>query len=154
LLIRRVKEEDLDYLASMFSRMYSLNAEFDPMLQVPEDLEQRVKQSLLEDMKNPDSMIVVAEDEGKVVGGARVKVQRRRFYVPERVAIIEEIYVMPAFRRMGVGNAILNYVSDELRKAGISSMTARFPAKNIIAVSFYRKRDFREIHHEFIKRIE
>jgi len=88
-----------------------------------------------------------------LVGAARVKILEREFYVPNRVAVIEEIYVMPAYRRSGVGEAILDYLTSELKGLGVDSVTARFPAKNVIAVSFYKKRGFREIHYEFVKKL-
>ncbi|BCU66933.1 N-acetyltransferase [Sulfolobales archaeon HS-7] len=152
--IRRAEEKDVEFIVDMFSRMYSLNSEFDPLLEIPDDIDERLRKSIIEDLRSENSVVVVAEDEGKVIGAARVRINKRRYYVPEAVALIEEIYVMPAYRREGVGDMLLNYVSQELKKKNVRSITARFPAKNLIAVSFYKKRDFREIHYEFIKKLE
>jgi ribosomal protein S18 acetylase RimI-like enzyme len=151
--VRRAKDEDVPFIVEAFSRMYSLNSEFDPLLQVPGDLEDRVEKSIREGLKGGKELLVVAEDGDKLVGAARVKILEREFYVPNRVAVIEEIYVMPAYRRSGVGEAILDYLTSELKGLGVDSVTARFPAKNVIAVSFYKKRGFREIHYEFVKKL-
>lgn len=140
--------KDVDVIAEMFGRMYSLNSEFDPLLQVHDEVEERLRKRLMEELNNRDALIAVAEDEDKVVGAVRVRLETREFYVPEKMAIIEEIYVMPAFRRKGIGEKLVDYVTSELAKRGARSIMARFPAKNVIAVSFYTKRGFREIHYE------
>lgn len=151
--VRRATEGDIPFIVEAFSRMYSLNSEFDPLLQVPGDLEDRLEKSVKEGIRDERQLIVVAEDGGKPVGAARVKILEREFYVPHKVAIIEEIYVMPAYRRCGVGEAILDFLTSELRGMGVDSVTARFPAKNVIAVSFYRKRGFREVHYEYVRKL-
>ncbi|ABP95218.1 MULTISPECIES: GNAT family N-acetyltransferase [Metallosphaera] len=153
MLIRKAEPKDIDSVADMFERMYTLNSEFDPLLQVHDEISERLKRSLVEDLKSEDSLVAVAEDGGKVIGAVRVRLERREYYIPEKMAVIEEIYVMPGYRREGVGEKLVDFVISELSKKGARSIMARFPAKNIIAESFYRKRGFREIHYEFIKRI-
>ncbi|MEM0373637.1 MAG: GNAT family N-acetyltransferase [Sulfolobaceae archaeon] len=152
-VIRRARKEEIDIVANLLSRMYRLNSEFDPLLQVPEDLEERMKKSLEISMIDDNFIIVVAEEEGKIVGAARVRIANREFYVPEREGIIEEIYVHPSYRRRGIGEAIINYIQRELSNKGIKIISAHFPAKNVIAVSFYNKLGFIEEHYHFIKYI-
>ncbi|MCG3109921.1 Mycothiol acetyltransferase [Metallosphaera sp. J1] len=152
-MIRKAEPRDVEVIADMFERMYALNSEFDPLLQVHDEIEERLKKSLSEDLRSEDSLVVVAEEDGKVIGAVRVRLERREYYVPEKMAVIEEIYVMPGYRREGVGERLVDFVISELSRKGAKSIMARFPAKNIIAVSFYKKRGFREIHYEFIKKI-
>ncbi|QKR00205.1 GNAT family N-acetyltransferase [Metallosphaera tengchongensis] len=154
MLIRKARLDDVNIIAEMFERMYALNSEFDPLLQVHDDVEDRLKKSLDSDVNGNESVVAVAEDEGKVIGAVRVRLQKREYYVPENMAVIEEIYVLPSYRRRGVGEMLLDFVIKELSRKGVRSIIARFPAKNIIAVSFYEKRGFREIHYEYIKKIE
>ncbi|AWR95803.1 GNAT family N-acetyltransferase [Acidianus brierleyi] len=151
--VRRAKEEEIDYLVDMFSRMYRLNSEFDPLLQVPDNLEEKIQKILKEDFKKDNVILAVAEENGKVIGSARVVIANRDFYIPEKVGIIQEIYVYPAYRRRNVGEKLLDYLYSELKKNDISVILALFPSKNIISTSFYTKKGFRELHNEFIRQI-
>jgi len=152
-IVRRAKKEEIEIIASLLSRMYKLNSEFDPLLQVPEDIEERVKKSLEVSMLDDNFLIVVAEEEGKIIGAARVRISNREFYIPEKEGIIEEIYVHPSYRRKGVGEAIVNFIQKELASRGVKIISAHFPAKNVIAVSFYNKLGFVEEHYHFVKYI-
>jgi ribosomal protein S18 acetylase RimI-like enzyme len=152
-IVRRAKKEEIEIVASMLSRMYRLNSEFDPLLQVPEDLEERMKKSIEISMFNDNFIVLVAEEEGKIIGAARVKIVDREFYLPEKEGIIEEIYVHPAYRKKGIGEAIIKYIQKELLSKGVKLVSAHFPAKNIIAISFYKKLGFIEEHYHFIKNI-
>ncbi|QGA55436.1 GNAT family N-acetyltransferase [Sulfolobus sp. E5-1-F] len=151
--IRRASREDVKTLIDFFSRMYRLNSEFDPLLLTPENLEERINKVLEKSLEDTNEMIVVAEDQGRVVGAARVLIIDRLFYVPEKEALIREFYVHPSYRRQGVGNEIVNFIINELKNKGIEIIGAEFPSRNLIAISFYRKMGFREIYCEFVKKI-
>jgi GNAT superfamily N-acetyltransferase len=152
--IRRATKSDIDTLADMFSRMYILNSEFDPLLQVPEDIRQRVRASVEKAISDENSLIYIYEEEEKPYAAIKIKFDEREFYIPSKVARIEEFYVHPAKRRGGLGGTFLNFVEEDLKKMGVTLIIARFPSKNLIAVSFYSKHGFREIHNEFAKSME
>ncbi|ACP39163.1 MAG: GNAT family N-acetyltransferase [Saccharolobus sp.] len=151
--IRRATKEDVKTLIDFFSRMYRLNSEFDPLLLTPENLEERINKVVEKSLEDQNEMIVVAEDQGRIVGAARVLIIDRIFYTPEKEALIREFYVHPSYRRQGVGNEIVNFIISELKERGIEILGAEFPSRNLIAISFYRKMGFREIYCEFIKKI-
>ncbi|MBB5253669.1 GNAT family N-acetyltransferase [Sulfurisphaera ohwakuensis] len=153
-MIRKAIEKDIEALTDMFARMYRLNSEFDPLLEVPQDLEEKVRESIKKSFNKDDVLLIVVEEDGKVVGGARVFISDREFYIPQKVGIIQEIYVYPSYRRKGIGEEIINYIEKELKEKGIDTVLARFPAKNVIATSFYVKKGFRELHNEYIRNIE
>lgn len=150
--IRRATKEDVKTLIDFFSRMYRLNSEFDPLLLTPENLEERINKVVEKSLEDQNEMIVVAEDQGRIVGAARVLIIDRIFYTPEKEALIREFYVHPSYRRQGVGNEIVNFIISELKERGIEILGAEFPSRNLIAISFYRKMGFREIYCEFVKK--
>ncbi|WP_338598365.1 GNAT family N-acetyltransferase [Sulfolobus tengchongensis] len=152
--VRKATKEDSRTLVDFFSRMYRLNSEFDPLLLVPENLEERVSKMVEKSLDDSNEMLVIAEDQGKIVGAARVMIVDRLFYVPDKEAVIREFYVHPSYRRQGVGNEIVKFIEDELRERGIEILAAQFPSRNLIAVSFYRKMGFREIYCDFVKKIK
>lgn len=152
-LVRKANEEDLKDIVDFFSRMYRLNSEFDPLLATPTDLEERVSKMIERSLNNQDEMIIVAEDNKRIVGAARVIIYNRIFYVPEKEAIVEEFYVYPSYRRQGVGNQIISFIEKQLKEKGIQLLSANFPSRNLIAASFYKKMGFREIHSKYTKKL-
>ncbi len=151
--IRKAVKTDVDSLAEMFSKMYILNSEFDPLLQVPDDIKQKVRKSVEEALSDEKSLIYIYEEDDKPYAAIKIKLDEREFYTPSTVARIEEYYVHPAKRRGGLGAYFLNFIEEELKKLGVTLIIARFPSKNLIAVSFYSKNGFREIHNEFAKSV-
>lgn len=152
--IRRATPADAEALTELFSRMYILNSEFDPLLKTPDNIRDNVKANIskeLEDSKN--KLIYVYEEGGTIYAAIKVSLVDRKFYEPRNVAMIEEFYVHPSRRRSGLGRLMIEHLEEELRKIGITMLVARFPSKNLIASSFYVKNGFREIHSEYAKLI-
>jgi len=72
-------------------------------------------------------------------------VRERPFYAPEFEGVIVDIYLLPLYRRRGVGEYLLAEVTAALKAKGAGVVTAEFPAQNEIAVRFYAKRGFRPV---------
>ena len=124
-------------------------AEFDPLLKVRPDAEARAEEVLRRDIDNPEAVVLAAEgigpDKNKVVGVVRAQVRERPFYSPEREGVILDIYLLPIYRRKGVGEFLLQEITAKLKEKGAGVVTAEFPTQNEIAVRFYAKRGFRPI---------
>ena len=149
--IRKATQSDAKALVQMFVRMYQLNSEFDPMLQVVDDLQAKVEKVVDEALNDKNSFIFVYEEGGELYGAVKIRLIDRIFYSPQTVAQIEEFYVVPAKRRSSIGRQLVAYAESELKKLGVKLLMARFPSKNIIASSFYVKNGFREVHSEYGK---
>ncbi|ARM75480.1 GNAT family N-acetyltransferase [Acidianus manzaensis] len=152
--VRKGTKEDINEIVDFFSRMYRLNSEFDPLLSVPNDLEEKVRKNVEKSLENHNEIIVIAEDKDKIVGASRVIIYDRIFYEPEEEAMIEEFYVYPSYRRQGVGQLIVEYIEKQLNDRGIQLLSANFPSRNLIAASFYKKMGFREIYSKYVRKIE
>ena len=147
--LRPARDTDVAALVPLLLRLKRLNEEFDPLLKVREDAEQQARQILKADVGNPKAVVLAAEgvgpDRGKVVGFVRAHVRERAFYAPEFEGVILDIYLLPLYRRRGVGEFVLEEVTKALKAKGAGIVTAEFPAQNEIASRFYSKRGFRPI---------
>jgi ribosomal protein S18 acetylase RimI-like enzyme len=147
--LRPARDADVSALVPLLLRLKRLNEEFDPLLKVREDAEQQARQILKSDIGNPKAVVLAAEgvgpDRDKVVGFVRAHVRERPFYAPEQEGVILDIYLLPLYRRRGVGEFVLRATSDALKAKGAGIVTAEFPAQNEIAARFYTKRGFRPI---------
>ena len=147
--MRPAREKDVPSLVPLIVRLKRLNEEFDPLLKVREDVESQAKQILHADLENPQAVVLAAEgvgpDKDKVVGVVRAHLRERPFYTPEKEGVILDIYLLPLYRRRGVGEHVLQEVTARLKELGAGIVTAEFPTQNEIATRFYAKRGFRPI---------
>jgi len=147
--LRPATAADAAGLAPLLVRLKRLNEEFDPLLKVRPDVERSAVEVLTRDVANPDAVVLAAEgtgaDTGKLVGVVRALVRDRPFYAPEKEGVIFDIYLLPIYRRHGVGEYLLEETTRQLKAKGAGIVTADFPVRNEIAVRFYAKRGFRPI---------
>ncbi len=147
--LRAAVEADVPALVPLLLRLKRLNEEFDPLLKVRDDAEKQAREVLRLQISDPKAVVLAAEgtgpDRDKLVGVVRATVRERPFYTPEFEGVIQDIYLLPLYRRRGVGEYLLQEVTAALKAKGAGVMTAEFPAQNEIAVRFYAKRGFRPI---------
>jgi ribosomal protein S18 acetylase RimI-like enzyme len=147
--LRPARAADVPALVPLLLRLKRLNEEFDPLLKVRDDADHQANEVLRAQLTDPKVIILAAEgigpDKDKVVGFVRALVRERPFYTPEWEGVIVDIYLLPLYRRHGVGEYLLREVSAALKAKGAGVVTAEFPAQNEIANRFYAKRGFRPI---------
>ncbi|MGA9839457.1 MAG: GNAT family N-acetyltransferase [Thermoplasmata archaeon] len=147
--LRPARPGDVPALVPLLLRLKRLNEEFDPLLKVRDDAERQANEVLRAQLADPKAVILAAEgvgpDKDKVVGFVRAVVRERPFYTPEWEGVIVDIYLLPLYRRHGVGEYLLRETSAALKAKGAGVVTAEFPAQNEIANRFYAKRGFRPI---------
>ena len=147
--VRFAAESDVPALVPLLVRLKRLNEEFDPLLKVRTDVDERAREVLKADLTNPRAVVLAAEGVGaekdKVVGVVRAQVRERMFYWPELEGVILDIYLLPLYRRHGVGEYLLKETIEHLKAKGARVVTAEFPSQNEIAGRFYAKRGFRPI---------
>ncbi|MGC9050217.1 N-acetyltransferase family protein [Pyrobaculum sp.] len=152
-VIRPATKEDLDSAVQLVVRLRKLNAEFDPLLQVAPDVEQAARKYLENALNNPSSVLVVAVEGSKVVGLLKGDVEDRIFYYPKYAGIIKDFYILPEYRRKGIGKRLMMEGVEQLRKRGAEVIMASFPALNEIAINFYKKMGFRPVEYLFAKEV-
>ncbi len=147
--LRPARDADVAAIVPLLLRLKRLNEEFDPLLKVRDDAEAQARETVRGQLADPKAVVLVAEGSGadreKVVGFVRAVVRERPFYTPQFEGVIVDIYLLPLYRRRGVGEYLLAEVSSALKAKGAGVVTAEFPAQNEIAVRFYAKRGFRPV---------
>ena len=112
-----------------------------------QEAEERATEVLKNDLHDPEAIVLVTEgvgpDKDRVVGVIRARVRDRPFYVPQREGVILDIYLLPLYRRRGVGEYLLEEATTALKAKGAGILTAEFPLQNQIATAIYHKRGFR-----------
>jgi|FaiFalFF_MnMetaG_3_1042247.scaffolds.fasta_scaffold00384_21 ribosomal protein S18 acetylase RimI-like enzyme len=143
--IREAVREDLAQIAELVVRLKRLNGEFDALLAPSSTLVEDARRYVEEAFGRADSLLLVAARGGKVIGVVKAEIRRRLFYEPKVEGEIQDFYVLPEFRRSGVGARMLREAIGRLKARGAELVTAEFPSHNLIAVNFYVKQGFRAL---------
>jgi ribosomal protein S18 acetylase RimI-like enzyme len=143
--IREAPPEKAGEIADLIVRLKRLNGEFDALLSPAEDLEQQARDYVRAALGERKKLVLIAEREAKVLAVLIGEVRRRSFYRPSSEGVISDFYVLPEYRRTGIGARLLAEAAKRLRAMGAELLTAEFPSQNLIAVNFYRKHGFRAL---------
>ncbi len=150
--VRRAEEKDLENVVELVVRLKRLNSEFDPLLKVRDDIYTQVKNWVSGYLNNKGKLLLVAEsDDGRIIGALVSEVRERLFYEPRMEGVIMDFYIMPEFRRKGIGKMMMDEAIRLLREMGAHVISAEFPAQNQISVAFYRKYGFRPMMNVYVK---
>ena len=147
--VRPARAEDVPALVGLLVRLKRLKVFFDLIMKVSAEAELQASKVHQAGLTDPRAMVLAAEgsgpDQGKIVGVVRAALRDRLFYTPEVEGVILDIYLLPAYRRKGVGEYLLSETTRVLKEKGAGIVTAEFPAQNQIAARFYAKRGFRPV---------
>jgi Acetyltransferases len=89
--------------------------------------------------------VLVADFKGKIVGAVMGEILDRPFYQPEKELRITEIYLLPEFRKGGLGKKMLDALVAKEGKKGCNIITVEFPSENLLAHKFYTGLGMRSI---------
>lgn len=144
--IRRATKSDKTAIVDLLARQKRLNEEFDTHFRVSDQLEKRIDEYLERVIADHDGYIVlVGEDDGKVVAVVSAFLRDRLFYEPRIEVRITDFYIHPEYRRRGLGKALTNQLIKESAIKGTDLITVEFPSLNMIARNFSESLSFKEI---------
>ncbi|GBC70570.1 hypothetical protein HRbin02_00338 [Candidatus Calditenuaceae archaeon HR02] len=152
--VRLAEERDREQIIDLMVRAKRLNEEFDPLLKLSSRLQEVVTKYVEEALTSPASLLVVAERGGRLVGILKAEIVNRIFYDPPLEGIIRELYILPEYRRKGVGKMLVTEAFRILQERGAGLLTAEFPSLHKIAVEFYEKMGFRPIFSKYTIEID
>lgn len=84
----------------------------------------------------------VWEIAGEVVGWSWLKAHENEFFKEGVYGEIKEIYVVPKFRRKGIGETMMIHVHNWFKEKGVNTVRVETAASNKTAMVFYRKIGF------------
>ena len=85
-----------------------------------------------------NNIVLIAETNSKIVGFAYVKIMSWHW------AMVDNFYVLPAYRRKGIGSLIEKSLESELRKKGISYVSRLVKPSHKTSMKFLEKRNFKK----------
>lgn len=152
-IIRIARKEDVDQISDLVLRLKKLNEEFDPLYTVRQEAPEIARKYVSDSLGKEDVITLVAESSGRVVGVVRAEIRSRIFYEPLIAGVITDLYVLPSYRRKGVGEALISSLAKILKSKGVTLVSAEFPPMNKIAVEFYTSLGFKPLLYVFFKEL-
>jgi diamine N-acetyltransferase len=100
----------------------------------------------LEEINHPETIFLVAEEDGKMAGYAKLNMNASNEHVNGGKSLeLSRIYLLQEFIGKGIGRELMQRCIDEARQRGCDSLWLGVWEHNRNAIDFYRKLGFREV---------
>lgn len=137
--VRAAKTADEPAILALVKDEMSAHERLDPRFRPRADAVGRYAIYLRDRMREIDSTVFVAEEEGRVIGVAigSMRVQDA-FFETRRYGYVSDLMVMPEARRRGIGRALWTRVALWFRSVGISVVRLHVATKSTEARGFWK----------------
>ena len=132
-MIARVREEDLDDLLPLM-RGYCDFYEIAP----PDERLLRLSRMLLENPDHDGVQLIARDDEGRAVGFATIYWSFST-HATDRVAIMNDLFVLPETRGTGLADALISACADVARERGAAELVWQTAKDNVRARKVYER---------------
>lgn len=150
--VRPVSCDELEKLIELNKRIFINNPKYDEDLIVDFADTDIGRKFFAESINNKNGVCLVAEEDGEFVGyvsGGRKEVPYRRGVYFE----IDNLGVVPEQNGRGIGRMLMESVTNWAKENGYTKIYVESYARNMDAISFYRKNGFNDIDLSLEKKI-
>ena len=140
--IREAAPEDYDGLIEVLAEIDAYHAEHLPHVFRPTCGPARSRAYVLSLLEDPDSVLLVAEEGGRVVGVADVRAHTTPdipVLVPRRYAMVDAIVVRRTHQGRGIGRELMRCAESWARASGLEEVRLNVWEFNQGAIAFYEK---------------
>ncbi len=141
--VRPAASEDVPYLLELYREALAEQVELREAWGVAEGLAEPLDTTIAELMADADSFFLVGEVDGVTFGFIWGRIER---LLPqagdERIGVVRLVYVDPAMRAVGIGEALLEAVLVSMRAKGIRRFDAIVSPGHRLAKNFFESAGF------------
>jgi ribosomal protein S18 acetylase RimI-like enzyme len=154
--IRRARAADLPAVSRLAAELVRLHHRYDPpRFLLIEPVEDGYQWFFSKEIKRRGAVILVAEDEGRIIGYAYGTLEGRNWNdLLDACGKLNDLYVDPAARRQGTGRALVTAMFAELRQRGAPRVVLLSAWKNPEAHAFFESLGFRRTMVEMTAELE
>ena len=153
--IVRAEERHISDIDKLWLEFMRFHQDIDPIFTprdgaVPNFEEDQVRRL----MKSEDGLVLVALDEGQVVGYSLSEIKGpMKGYKLEKFGAVGHVAVTAHYRRRGIGEEILREILKWFQSRNIDRVELEVLAKNPVAYSFWKKHGFTDYRHRLYRQI-
>jgi ribosomal protein S18 acetylase RimI-like enzyme len=154
--VRAARPKDLPAVSRLAAELVRLHHRLDPpRFMLIEPIEDGYQWFFSREIKRKGALILVAEDEGKIIGYAYATLEARNWNdLLDACGKLNDIYVDPAARRHGVGRALATETLAQLRARGAPRVVLLSAWQNPEAHKFFEGLGFRRTMLEMTTELE
>lgn len=145
-IVRRGRREDATDAARLWMQSAEEHTSHDPIYVTSPEAEKTMRRFLADLTSSSHSFLFVAvlDDEtiGFISGDLR---EGSPTFHPKTWASVDDVYVAPGYRSLGVGHALLENVESWARDKGANGISLQVAAANERGRRFYERLGFREV---------
>ena len=156
LLIREARLIDLDHVVQLWTVLMGHHRALgDRLYEVEPHAPATWRAWARRKMDDADGILLVAELDGRIVGYTLGAVgQRAPVYVVRTVGMVFDLSVDPAYRRHGIGQALIRALIAHFGDRGIKDLQVNFDARNPEATGFWEEMGFIPLLNEAYLKVE
>lgn len=144
--IRPGRREDAAEAARLWMQSAKEHTAHDPIYATAPDAERMMRRFLADLMGSSHSFLFVAESAGGMVGFISGELREGSpTFRPKTWASVDDVFVEPDHRNLGVGRALLESVKAWAKEKGADGVSLQVAAANERGRKFYEELGFREI---------
>ncbi|MGH2554792.1 MAG: GNAT family N-acetyltransferase [Actinomycetota bacterium] len=139
--VRPASEEDLPSVLALFEELARLQESwrvFTPRSNLRDEMQRRYR----DDLADPDALLLVAEQNGRIVGMAAGHHHKPSTFSEELAVELGSVYVQPEHRGRGVAAALTAEVARFAQERGVGRITLKTFAQNEEALLVWRRLGF------------
>jgi len=142
--IRDASLNDVEKLQRLNDEVFLDNYKYDNDLDTDWAKSEKGKDYFMSLLNNPESVCLIAEDEGSEVGYIAAK--KNDFgYRKSKYLEIENMGVIPDYRSKGIGSRLIAECIKQAKEKGFDRVYVNSYFKNAGAINFYKENGFSEI---------
>ena len=151
--IIKARESHLTGIIDAWEEFTRFHEPYDPRFPMKDNVREGYHIYIKGLIKAEDTLVLVALDNGKVVGYSIAAVRKSSpGFKREKYGHIEEMAVTAAYRRKGIGTQLLKKILAWFRTQNLDMIELSVASKNPIGYSFWKKHGFQDyLYHLYLK---
>ncbi len=144
--VRPGRRDDATDAARLWVRSAEEHILYDTIYTIAPGAEKIIRRFLADLCVSSHSCLFIAESDGAVIGFLSGELREGSpAFMPKTWAAVEDIYITPEHRSLGVGRALFEEFQEWAREKGIDGISLQVAADNARARKFYEQLGFREV---------
>ncbi len=144
--IREAREDELLRAGELWMDFMSFNCKFDKSFTIRDRAKDIFSREMLEKYPAKDYRLTVAEADEKLIGFCFSYISKKpKYFKIERFGLIGDLYVMPEFRRQGVGHSLVKDALNFFAKRRVTQIELLVAVKNDDAIKFWEALGFNQL---------